>query len=137
MLKFIIGEPQGDHAKPIPKTYQFYGAESVWNNPYIASRKSNRYARSIEIVQSDLNIKQSIQMNPSNEKKFDGRELSVDRLKKRQAEREIVILMQLQQKSKQRLTTIKLDQSTDRESISHSFYTRKHRDRNHSRVGVI
>jgi hypothetical protein len=137
MLKFIIGEPQGDYAKPIPKTYQFYGPESVWNNPYIASRKSNRYAKSIEIVHSDLNIKHSIQMNPNIEKKFEVRDMSVDRMKKRQAEREIVILIQLQQKSKQRLTTSKLDESTDRESISHSFYTRKHRDRNHSRVGVI
>ena len=85
-----------------------------------------------------MNIRHSIQINPASiEKKYEVKDLSVDRLKKRQAEREIVILIQLQQKSKQRLTTVKLDQSTDRESISHSFYTRKHRDRNHSRVGVI
>lgn len=140
MLKFIIGESEVTPAKPIPKTHKFYSDDNIWNNPYIACRKSNRYLKSLDSLKSKLCIKLPVQIQGSQiEKKNDAREWSVDRLKKRQAERELVSYNQLQHKSKQKLTNSKLDQITYSEFITQSFNTRKQRNhqRSQSRVNYI
>lgn len=137
MLKYILGESEVTAVKPIPKTHQFYSNDTVWNNPYIMSRKSNRYFKSFDSLQPDINNKIPVPIQASQIKiKYDARKLSGDRLKNRQAERELVSYKQLQQKSKQKLTNSKVDEITDREFITQTFNTRKHRDRHRSQSRV-